>query len=118
MRYRVADSLVFAFHLIRSYYVQFNSISKGGRIKCELFSLNFFLYVVFSVSQRTRLTNGEICQMHFQQHFYNSLILKLMTSYMYSKYFFRHGQNVLVGMCIMHLFLSVNCGNSCSLCAE
>jgi len=42
------------------------------------------------------MTNGEICQIRFQQHFYISLILKLMMSYIHSKNFFRPGQNVLV----------------------
>jgi len=118
MRRRAADALVFAFHLLESFYIQFNSKSKGGRIKCELFSLNIFLYIEFSVSKRTRMTNCEICEIHFQQHFYTSLMLKLMMSYMYYKYFFRSGQNVLVGMYIMHHFLSLNCGSGCSLCEE
>jgi len=88
MRNGASDALVFAFCMVGSYYIQFNSTSKGGRIKCELFSLNIFLYIGFSVSQRTRMTNGEIRQIHFQQHFYTSLILKLMMSYIYSEYFF------------------------------
>jgi hypothetical protein len=45
MRHRGVDALVFAFYVLRSCYVQFNSTSKGGRVKCELFSLNIFLFI-------------------------------------------------------------------------